>query len=106
MTISDILYNDEIFLEAMKFKPQRWFNATEQQNRMYVPFGRGTKLCIVLDFAYIEIYLALATILRRFNLELYDTNWERDVCFTRDCFIGEASPESKGILVKVQQRKS
>ncbi|KAF2970083.1 hypothetical protein GQX73_g3437 [Xylaria multiplex] len=101
MCIPDILHNDDIFPEAMKFRPDRWFNATEQQNRMFVPFGKGTRMCIGLEFAYVEMYMSLTSLLTRFDFELYDTNWERDVRFSRDCFIGEATPESAGIRVKV-----
>ncbi|KAK5629883.1 hypothetical protein RRF57_005598 [Xylaria bambusicola] len=102
MSHGDILHNDEIFPEAMKFKPERWFDPTEQQKKMYVPFGKGTRMCIGAEFAYIEMYMSLATIMCRFDLELFDTNWERDVAYSRDCFLGEASPSSPGIRVKVR----
>lgn len=46
MSQPDILHNDEIYPEALKFKPERWFNATEQQNKMFIPFGKGTRMCI------------------------------------------------------------
>ncbi|KAI1345612.1 cytochrome P450 [Xylaria sp. FL0043] len=101
MSHGDILHNDEIFPEAMKFKPERWFNPTDFQKRMYVPFGKGTRMCIGVDFAYIEMYISLATILSRFELELFDTNWERDVKYSRDCFLGESRRDSPGIRVKV-----
>ncbi|KAL7800573.1 cytochrome P450 [Trichoderma afarasin] len=101
MSQPDILHNDEIYPEALKFKPERWFNATEQQNKMFIPFGKGTRMCIGADFAYIEVYMSLSALITRFNLELYDTNRERDVAYTRDCFLGEASRDSPGIRVKV-----
>lgn len=52
MSHGDILHNDEIFPEAMKFKPERWFNPTEQQKRMYVPFGKGTRMCIGVEYVF------------------------------------------------------
>lgn len=53
------------------------------------------------SFAYIEVYMSLSALITRFDLELYDTTWERDVAYTRDCFLGEASRDSPGIRVKV-----
>ncbi|KAH6606462.1 cytochrome P450 monooxygenase [Trichoderma cornu-damae] len=49
MSHPDILLNDDIYPEALKFKPERWFNATEQQNKMFVPFGKGTRMCIGVE---------------------------------------------------------
>ena len=52
-------------------------------------------------FAYGEMYMSLSTILCRFDLELFETHYERDVDYTRDCFLGEPDPSSPGIRVKV-----
>ncbi|KAK5999321.1 hypothetical protein QM012_005596 [Aureobasidium pullulans] len=101
MSHPDILHNNDIFPEALKFKPDRWFNATDFQNRMFVPFGKGTRMCIGMEFAYGEMYMSLAAVLNRFELELFDTTWERDVAYSRDCFLGEPSKSSLGIRVKV-----
>ncbi|PTB65475.1 cytochrome P450 [Trichoderma citrinoviride] len=101
MSHPDILHNEEIYPEASKFKPERWFNATEQQNKMFIPFGRGSRMCTGMDFAYTELYMSLSTLITRFDLELFDTDWERDVAYTRDCAFGEASRGSPGIRVKV-----
>ena len=45
--------------------------------------------------------MSLANILCRFDLELYETLWDRDVAYTRDCFLGAPDRESPGIRVKV-----
>ncbi len=45
--------------------------------------------------------MALAMIIRRFDLELYDTDYERDIKVVRDCFLGEAKPGSQGVKVRV-----
>ena len=52
-------------------------------------------------FAYGEMYMSLATILTRFELQLYETDWARDVAYSRDCFLGEAARHSPGIRIKV-----
>ena len=43
----------------------------------------------------------LSTLFRRLDLELYDTIQERDVDVVRDLLVGEASPESKGVKVRL-----
>jgi len=42
----------------------------------------------------------LATVLRRFELELFETSREKDIEYTRDCFIGKVLVESKGVRVR------
>lgn len=53
------------------------------------------------SFAYAEMYITLATLLCRFDLELFETYRERDIDYVRDCFLGEPSAESLGVRVKV-----
>ena len=52
-----------------------------------------------ISLALAELYIVIACLFRRFNLELYDTRRERDVDIVRDCFIGETSKESLGVRV-------
>ena len=58
------------------------------------------------SLAYAEIYLGLAAMLRRFNFALVDTVRERDIDTVRDCFVGKASPQSKGVRVKVLAKRA
>ena len=58
------------------------------------------------SLAYAEIYLGLAAMFRRFELELFDTLRKRDVDTVRDCFVGMPSPESKGVRLKVLGKRS
>ena len=53
-----------------------------------------------LSLALAELYIIIACLFRRFDLQLHDTIRERDVDAVRDCFIGETSPKSLGIRVK------
>ena len=101
MSTRDILHDEAIYPEPMAFKPQRWFQATEQQNRCFVAFSKGTRVCPGSDFAHVEMYLVLAMLLPRFELELFDTYRERDVDYIRDCFLGGCEPSSRGIRVRV-----
>ena len=53
-------------------------------------------------FAIAELNLALITLFRRFDLELYDTIKARDVDFVGDGFLGMHHPQSVGVRVKVR----
>lgn len=53
------------------------------------------------SLAYAEIYTALAMTVRRFEFELVDTVYDRDIKVVRDCFLGEPSLEGRGVTVKV-----
>ena len=63
------------FDEPLRFKPERWTAEFESQlpKYAYFPFGAGPRVCIGASFAMMEMILVLATIGRRFRLEL-DSN--------------------------------
>ena len=54
----------------------------------------------MFSFALAELYITLACLFHRYDLELYDTIRERDIDVARDCFIGEPSPSSVGVRVR------
>jgi len=62
---------------------------------------RGSRSCIGINLAWAELYLGLAYVVARFDLEPYDTVAERDIHIDRDLFVGVPKPESKGIRAKV-----
>lgn len=53
------------------------------------------------SLALYEMYITIATLVRRYELELFDTTWERDVNCLREPFLALPSRESKGIRVKI-----
>ena len=58
------------------------------------------------SLAYAELYMALAYVFRRFDMELFETTEERDVLTTRDCFIGLTDVTSPGIRVRITKEAS
>lgn len=56
---------------------------------------------MIPSLAWAEMYIGLAKLLRRFDLELYDVLRERDIAHHRDCFLGEPRDDTKGVRVKV-----
>ncbi|CAG8949922.1 hypothetical protein HYFRA_00004252 [Hymenoscyphus fraxineus] len=109
MTLRDILLDPGVFDEPLAFRPERWLLSNPQLERIsqnYLPFGRGSRMCIGVNLALAELYITIATIFSRFELELHDTLRERDIDVMRDCFIGEVSPSSRGVWVKEIERVS
>ncbi|TAQ88584.1 hypothetical protein B7494_g3093 [Chlorociboria aeruginascens] len=99
MTTRSVLKDSSIFPSPDTFDPERWLQGSlvhHDLDRYYVPFGKGTRMCPGMDLAYTEIHMALVVLFRRFEFELFDTVKERDIDVVRDCFMGEATPNSLG----------
>jgi len=97
--------NPDVFPEPRKFRPERWLGlepAERQRLRSYLNnFGRGTRQCVGMRLAYAELYLTLGYFFRRLGsrLQLYDTEYERDIEFVQDYFIPAPSTQSRGCRV-------
>ena len=61
-----------------------------------VPFGRGTRGCLGYNLGYAVMYLTLAAIGGRFDLEPFETVLS-DVDLERDWFIPQARADTKGV---------
>ncbi|KAF4547082.1 Chitin synthase D-like protein [Elsinoe fawcettii] len=80
MSISAIHLQKDIFDNPHEFRPERWLGKEGKGlDKYFLPFSRGSRGCIGQNLAYCEIHLAAAAILRRFDMELFDTVRERDV---------------------------
>jgi len=62
---------------ARSFDPERWIrigtearNKARADNKTFAPFSRGTRNCIGMHFAWALLYISVATIVQRFDLEL------------------------------------
>ena len=100
-TIHQVLNDKDVFHCPSKFDPDRWLDSEKDLNRFYVPFGRGHRACLGQNLAMAEMYMTLAMVFRRFQMELFDTFYERDVMTVRDCFLGETSKDCRGIRVRI-----
>jgi cytochrome P450 len=60
------------FEDPLRFKPERWTAEFESHLHKYAyfPFGAGPRVCIGASFAIMEMILVLATIGKKFRLEL------------------------------------
>ncbi|KAI9701845.1 MAG: hypothetical protein M1836_001189 [Candelina mexicana] len=89
-----------IFPDPQTFRPERWMDLKERQrlDRYLVPFSKGSRQCAGINLALAEMYLTLATVHSRFNLELFETTRE-DVDMKHDFFFSAPHLASKGVRV-------
>ncbi len=93
--------NEELFPEPQRFNPNRWLDAKGKGKEKYLMnFSKGTRTCLGMNLAYAELYMTLAAIFRRFDLELYETSFE-DIKIVHDFFNPSARLDSKGVRVLV-----
>jgi cytochrome P450 len=65
---------DDYFAQASTFRPERWLgdevaHGAASANRIAMPFGAGPRVCPGRHLAMLEIKMALAVLLGRFDLE-------------------------------------
>ncbi|PYH91308.1 benzoate 4-monooxygenase cytochrome P450 [Aspergillus ellipticus CBS 707.79] len=89
-TISHFVHrNKEIFPDPETFNPDRWVLAAEKGENLtkyLVTFTRGSRVCVGMNLACAELYLTIAALVRRFDLELYDTPPE-NMGFAREMIV-------------------
>jgi cytochrome P450 len=112
MSIYHLHHNEIIFPSSHTFDPTRWLadpitgrpplgpDGEKLLTRYLNPFSRGTRQCLGMHLAYAELYICLASLVRRCRLELYETS-ERDVRMWSEHFMPLPHPESKGVRVLV-----
>ncbi|KAL8745471.1 MAG: hypothetical protein Q9190_002381 [Brigantiaea leucoxantha] len=115
-------HNESIFPDSHSFNPDRWLNnpkvvplkpATATTNtshnvkeskpltRYLVSFSKGTRMCLGMNLAWAELYIGLANVFRRVDMELWETG-RGDVELRRDYFLPLAEVGSRGVRVKVK----
>ena len=78
--------SSEIFQKAEIFDIDRWTNSgSAGLDQWLVTFSKGPRSCLGINLAYCEMYVALATLVRKFELKLDGTRAE-DLAW-RDTFL-------------------
>ncbi|KAI0191442.1 putative cytochrome P450 [Xylaria flabelliformis] len=105
-------HNPVLFPDSFAFIPERWLDqplspAIYQSRplRYYmVSFGKGTRHCIGMNLAYAEITIGLASLIRRFDWELWETSYA-DVEVVKDLIAPDVVKTSKGVRMLVKSGK-
>jgi len=72
--------SDKHLPEAARFMPERWLDGTAvagQPKRVSMPFGAGPRICPGRYLALLEIKIAMAMLLNRFDIRSVDTPDDR-----------------------------
>ncbi|KAH9844662.1 Cytochrome-P450 monooxygenase [Teratosphaeria destructans] len=100
---SYLLHTDpNIYPEPFAFKPERWLGNKNGLAGNFVPFGRGSRMCIGINLAYAEMYLTSAAMFTAFDFDLFETT-RKDVDIAHDFFVGFPPLKSKGVRVTVSR---
>ncbi|KAM0274967.1 hypothetical protein ACHAQH_007697 [Verticillium albo-atrum] len=89
----------KIFPDPFVFKPGRWLDNKGLQ-RYQVAFSKRRRACLGINLAVAELQIGLATLFRRFELQLLG-NTARDVEVVRDVFMGYEDVNAKPLRVCV-----
>lgn len=100
MSLRDVHLDALVFENPRQFQPERWLDGSSKKEleRFLVPFGKGTRGCVGMHLALLELYLAIGNLFHRFDMELYETT-EEDIRLTHDFFSLDASKEAQGLRV-------
>ncbi|KAL1703458.1 cytochrome P450 [Schizophyllum commune] len=67
--------NPQVYTDPETFRPERWLEdgADALENGYFVPFSKGSRMCLGHNLAWCEMYLALASIFRKTTIRIHDT---------------------------------
>ena len=63
-------HNKEIFPHPFEFDPDRWLNTTPDMKEAYMPFSRGSRMCIGIHLAIMELKMIIASIVYSWELKV------------------------------------
>ena len=99
-------HDERIYPKSFEYIPERWLgdpkgpDGEKSLKRYMTAFGKGSRLCLGINLAYAETTMLLAALFRRFELELFETDYE-DVRVARDVVAPDTDPSRIGVRFKV-----
>jgi cytochrome P450 len=100
--------NAELFPEPLVFRPKRWLGNPKGPNRRQpltnylTTFGAGSRICVAMHLAYLELFVGLAVMWRRHEFHLFETD-ASDVKFALDMVASMLHGGSRGVRVTVSK---
>ena len=73
----------EYFDRPDEFIPERWLGESGiELQKAFMPFSHGARACVGRNMAYMELYLIVATVFRRYDMALMNEGWMPEVVET------------------------
>jgi cytochrome P450 len=95
--------NPQYFPNPEMFDVDRWLKADSERRleKYLVNFSKGTRSCLGMNLAKAEIFLTMAAVFHRFDMELFETD-RSDVEIVHDYFNPLPKDDSKGVRVIIK----
>jgi len=89
----------KLWENPLKFQPERWLDPANPVNpQNHLPFQTGPRVCLGMNFAYMEAQIALGMIFRKYSFSLYGDE--------KPSLLTGVTPRAKnGMWMKVQKRE-
>lgn len=97
--------NPSIYPNPAAFVPERWIIARAKGQRLekyLFAFSRGSRMCLGMNLALVELYLTLSTVVSRFEMVPFET-CIRDVALEHDFTVPQSRIGSKGVRARVTE---
>lgn len=103
MDIPGVSLNPQVFPDPMKFDPERWNRSGEKERseKYFVPFGKGQRICVGKEFATVSVYLTVANVFHKYDLDFYETT-EKDLEMAHEMFAPFTAADSKGVRAYIR----
>ncbi|SPO04666.1 related to cytochrome P450 CYP3/CYP5/CYP6/CYP9 subfamilies [Cephalotrichum gorgonifer] len=96
---SILLHTDEkYYSEPNRFNPDRWMDPDPWKigDKLFVPFSKGTRMCLGMHLAWADMYLITSTIVRRFDFQFPSAKAGDFLCTSDQFAVGTSG---KGELI-------
>lgn len=101
-------HDEQIYPNSFTYSPDRWLGdpkgpgGRKNLSRYMASFGKGTRGCLGIQLAYVEMILAVAALFRRFEFSFFETDRSYVDCYVDQIAPG-VRPDSKGVRVHVKR---
>ncbi|KAL2793511.1 cytochrome P450 [Aspergillus keveii] len=95
--------NETIFPNSTHFNPDRWLQQAQSAHRLdryLTSFTKGSRACLGINLAYAEMYMALAHLVRRVDLEV-DSSRPEEMEVKREFFVGYTEHDEPRVRARV-----
>lgn len=109
MSMPDMHFNASVFPSPRDFRPSRWIDSSpenlKEMHRYFVPFSKGSRSCVGMELAKMELMLTAGNVFQKFGgeMRLWNTTG-KDVSWAYDFFAPYIAVDSKGLRVKINSR--